>query len=76
MVIRRPALALASAALLLVTASSVFAQEAKKLSKDEEREAKLISNALGNAVQGKPVTNDLAITWLRSDGLRLRPRRL
>ena len=70
MVIRRPALALASAALLLVTASSVFAQEAKKLSKDEEREAKLISNALGNAVQGKPVTNDLAITWLRSDGLQ------
>ena len=70
MVIRRPALALASAALLLVTASSVVAQEAKKLSKDEEREAKLISNALGNAVQGKPVTNDLAITWLRSDGLQ------
>ena len=70
MVIRRPALALASAALLLVTASSVFAQEAKKLSKDEEREAKLISNALGNAVQGKPVTNDLGITWLRSDGLQ------
>lgn len=70
MVIRRPALALASAALLLVTASSVFAQEAKKLSKDEEREAKLISNALGNAVQGKPVTNDLGITWLRADGLQ------
>lgn len=70
MVIRRRALALASAALLLVSASSVFAQEAKKLSKDEEREAKLISGALGNAVAGKPVANDLGITFLRTDGLQ------
>ncbi len=71
MVNRRNGLALASAALLLLvsTASNVVAQ-GRPLSKDEEREAKAVTNALGNAFQGKPVTNDLGLSWVRHDGLQ------
>jgi hypothetical protein len=71
MVIRRPGLALASAALLLLvsTASNVAAQ-GRPLTKDEEREAKAVTSALGNAFQGKPVTNDLGLAWIRHDGLQ------
>lgn len=71
MVIRRPGLALASAALLLLvsTASNVAAQ-GRPLTKDEEREAKAVTTALGNAFQGKPVVNELALSWIRHDGLQ------
>ncbi|MGE3959104.1 MAG: hypothetical protein AB7H96_20485 [Vicinamibacterales bacterium] len=71
MVIRRRALALASAAFLLVaaTASSVAAQP-RPLTKDEEREAKAVTKALGDAQQGKPVTNDLGLTFVRADALQ------
>lgn len=71
MVIRRRALALASAAFLLLaaTASTVLAQP-RQLTKDEEREAKAVQGALANAAQGKPVTNDLGLTWIRSDALQ------
>ena len=71
MVIRRPGLALASAALLLLvsTASNVAAQ-GRPATKDEEREAKAVTSALGNAFQGKPVTNDLGLAWIRHDGLQ------
>ena len=72
MLIRRRAVACVSAALLLLaTASTLAAQEAKKLSKDEEREVKLLSAALGNATSGKPAGgNDAGLTWLRQDGLQ------
>lgn len=71
MVLRRPGLAIASAALLLLvsTASNVAAQ-GRPLTKDEEREAKAVTSALGNAFQGKPVANDLALSWVRHDGLQ------
>ncbi|MGC4085864.1 MAG: hypothetical protein QM736_27990 [Vicinamibacterales bacterium] len=71
MVIRRRVLALASAAIFLIaaTASTVAAQQ-RPLTKDEEREAKAVTKALGDAVQGKPITNDLGLTWLRADGLQ------
>lgn len=71
MVIRRSGLALASAALLLLvsTASNVAAQ-GRPLTKDEEREAKAVTGALGNAFQGKPVTNELGLSWIRHDGLQ------
>ncbi len=71
MVIRRPGLALASAALLLLvsTASNVAAQ-GRPLTKDEEREAKAVTGALANAFQGKPVTNELGLSWVRHDGLQ------
>ncbi len=72
MVIRRTALALASAAFLLLmsTASNVAAQ-GRPLTKDEEREAKAVQSALANAAQGKPVTNDLGLSWLRADPLQV-----
>jgi len=71
-VIRRTALALASAAFLLLmsTASNVAAQ-GRPLTKDEEREAKAVQSALANAAQGKPVTNDLGLSWLRADPLQV-----
>ena len=71
MVIRRRAFALFSAALLLIvsTASNLVAQ-GRPLSKDEEREAKAVTAALANAASGKPVTNDLALAWVRNDGLQ------
>jgi hypothetical protein len=70
MVIRRRALALASAAfLVLSTASTLFAQ-ARQLTKDEEREVKAISSAIGNAASGKTVGNDLGLTWVRNDALQ------
>jgi hypothetical protein len=71
MVIRRRVFALASAAflLLLTTASSLFAQ-APQLTKDEDREVKAIAGALANAQAGKPMTNDLGLTWVRNDGLQ------
>lgn len=71
MVIRRPGLALASAALLfLVSTASNVAAQGRPLTKDEEREAKAVTSALGNAFQGKPVTNDLGLSWIRHDGLQ------
>ncbi len=71
MVIRRRAFTLFSAALLLIvsTASNLVAQ-GRPLSKDEEREAKAVTAALANAASGKPVTNDLALAWVRNDGLQ------
>ena len=71
MVIRRRALSLFSAALILIvsTASNLAAQ-GRPLSKDEEREAKVVTAALANAASGKPVTNDLALAWIRNDGLQ------
>ncbi len=71
MVIRRPGLALASAALLLlVSTASPVAAQGRPLTKDEEREAKAVTSALGNAFQGKPVTNELGLSWIRHDGLQ------
>lgn len=70
MVIWRRALALASAAFLL-TSTAAFAQgEARKLSKDEEREVKAITAAMASAISGKPVSNDLGLTWVRFDALQ------
>lgn len=71
MVFRRRASALAFAALLFFvsTASNVSAQ-GRQLTKDEEREAKAAQSALANAQQGKPVTNDLGVTWVRADALQ------
>lgn len=70
MVIWRRALALASAAFLL-SSTALFAQaEPRKLSKDEEKEVKAITGAMANAVNGKPVSNDLGLTWVRSDALQ------
>ncbi|MBS1819544.1 MAG: hypothetical protein JSU08_16545 [Acidobacteria bacterium] len=71
MVIRRRALALASAAFLLfVSTASNSAAQGRQLTKDEEREAKAATSALANAFAGKPVTNDLGLTWLRSDPMQ------
>jgi len=71
MVIRRPGLALASAAfLLLVSTASNVAAQGRPLTKDEEREAKAVTTALGNAFQGKPVVNELGLSWIRHDGLQ------
>jgi len=71
MVIRRPGLALASAALLLlVSTASTVAAQGRPLTKDEEREVKAVTSALGNAFQGKPVTNELGLSWIRHDGLQ------
>lgn len=67
----RRTLALASTALLvLVSIAPNVAAQGRQLTKDEEREAKAISSALTNAFQGKPVTNDLGLTWVRSDALQ------
>lgn len=72
MVIRRTALALASAAfLLLMSIASNVAAQGRPLTKDEEREAKAVQSALANAAQGKPVTNDLGLSWLRADPLQV-----
>lgn len=71
MVLRHRACALASAALfLLVTSASSLSAQGRQLTKDEEREAKAAQGALANAQQGKPVTNDLGVTWVRNDALQ------
>lgn len=70
MVIRRPALALASAAFLLFVSTSNLAAQGRPLTKDEEREAKAVQGAIQNAVQGKPVVNDLGLTFVRADALQ------
>ena len=54
MVIRRHVAALA-ALVLLGTSTALFAQDPPKLAKDEERELKAISGAMGNAQDGKAV---------------------
>lgn len=69
MVIRRHVAALA-ALVLLGTSTALFAQDPPKLAKDEERELKAISGAMGNAQDGKAVTNAIGLTWLRDDALQ------
>jgi hypothetical protein len=49
---------------------SNVAAQGRPLTKDEEREAKAVTSALGNAFRGKPVTNDLGLSWIRHDGLQ------
>ncbi len=66
---RRLALASAAAFMVVTTATHAAAQQ-RQLTKDEEREAKAISSALTNAFQGKPVTNDLGLAWVRNDALQ------
>jgi hypothetical protein len=69
MVIRRPALGLTLAA-LLVTSSATFAQpkdQTRKLSNDEKKELTAISTML---TAGQTPTNDLALTWVGSDLLK------
>jgi len=71
MVFRHRAGALASAALLLIVSSaSILSAQGRQLTKDEEREAKAAQSALANAQQGKPLTNDLAVSWVRNDALQ------
>ncbi len=71
MVIRRRGLVLASAAFLFsLSVASTLAAQGRQLSKDEEREAKAVTSALNNAVQGKQVTNDMGLTWVRSDAMQ------
>lgn len=71
MVICRRALTLAAAAtFLFVATASNLAAQARQLTKDEEREAKVVTSAMSNAVQGKPVTNDLGLTWVRTDAMQ------
>ena len=71
MVIRRRALALASAALLvLVSTASNLAAQGRPLTKDEEREAKAAQSELANAFAGKPVTNSLGLSIVRTDPLQ------
>ncbi|MGE0448899.1 MAG: hypothetical protein AB7Q29_04880 [Vicinamibacterales bacterium] len=66
----RRALALASLA-FFASSTALWAQpEARKLTKDEEREVKAITAAMGAAVSGKPVSNDLGLTWVRADALQ------
>jgi hypothetical protein len=68
MVIRRPTLALAAAALLMT--SSAYAQpkeQTRKLSNDEKKELTTISTMLG---KGEAPANDLALTWVGSDLLK------
>src|SRR3954471_24130677 len=69
MVIRRPALGLTLAA-LLVTSSATFAQpkdQTRKLSNDEKKELTTISTMLSS---GQTPANDLAMTWAGSDLLK------
>lgn len=67
----RRALTLAAAAtFLFVATASNLAAQARQLTKDEEREAKVVTGAMSNAVQGKPVTNDLGLTWARADAMQ------
>jgi hypothetical protein len=44
--------------------------QGRQLSKDEEREAKAVTGALATVASGKPATNDLALAWVRNDGLQ------
>jgi hypothetical protein len=71
MLIRRRALAFASAALLL-TSSALFAQvkepqQVRKLSTDEKKELQTISAMLAS---GPPAQNDLSMTFVGSDLLK------
>lgn len=69
MVIRRPAFALAFAALLLAS-SALFAQpkeQARKLSNDERKELQAISAMLGGA---QAPANDLGLAWVGNDLLK------
>lgn len=68
---RRHALTLASAAFFafVSTASTAVAQQ-RPLTKDEEREAKAVTNALGDAFAGKAVGNDLGLKFVRTDALQ------
>ena len=71
--IRRRALALASAALLLVS-SAVFAQgkeqQTRKLSNDEKKELTAISTMLSGMTAGQAAPNDLGLSWVGSDLLK------
>jgi hypothetical protein len=66
----RRALSLAAATVLFVASASNLSAQGRQLTKDEEREAKVVTNAMSNAVQGKPVTNDLGLAWVRADGMQ------
>jgi hypothetical protein len=70
MVIRRRVLALVSSVFLLVLTASNLAAQGRPLTKDEEREAKAVTATLADAFAGKPVTNDLGLTWVRSDAMQ------
>ncbi|MGE3959105.1 MAG: hypothetical protein AB7H96_20490 [Vicinamibacterales bacterium] len=68
MVIRRPVLALASAALLLASlVSAQPAEQARKLSNDEKKELQVITTLLAAP---QPPANDLALAWVGSDLLK------
>ena len=68
---RRHTLTLASAAFFafVSTASTAVAQQ-RPLTKDEEREAKAVTSALGDAFAGKAVGNDLGLKFVRTDALQ------
>lgn len=66
---RTLAVSFASFILLVSTASNLVAQ-GRELTKDEQREAKAVTSALGNVFSGKPATNDLGLKWVRADALQ------
>ncbi len=72
----RPALALASVALLL-TSSGVVAQpkdapkeQGRKLTNDEKKDLTAISTMLSGMTAGQAAPNDLSLTWLGNDLLK------
>ena len=70
--IRRRAVALASAA-LLVASSSLFAQpkeQIRKLSNDERKELTAISTMVTSMTAGQATPNDMSLTWLSHDLLK------